>query len=678
MKKPVRILILISTAFILISFYVNAGNPDAYELSQKSPQVSDNQAGWTDREWRAFDVNGDKRFDKLDIEKLLADGWQDFKHDLNGDGAKDAIDVLCLYLKLSILDRNCNEEVTDDDFAPVSPVSLPAADKDAVQKLVDEIVEETRTSLPADVEDKLFGTLPDSLVLTLPERAYVFRLAGISALLQKNLEAAKWAFGRACQTDDRSASSFGSLAFTLAVDKRHEDALALLALAMELFPESGATMTTIAWIFARHDQKNEAIKYYRLAALYAPDISQYNMNLGIACMRSGQIEEAHDEFQDAFEKDPVDFKATIYSSITNPSFRSGGVPSAKLNEFKREYLEYLRMNQETDPSGDYMSHSWEGLSQCEQSNKIVEFLDNRYTKRFSEKKQLLEDELTNTVKNVMQAYLPRWKNAANDMKLYNEGCEIIYKTEYESKAELENEAGKIHTKLRHEQGKELLSYSQFFLESALKQAETDGSQRFNKTYSVIKKVPVPSKVISEMKTEAYQDALEEAVRDCYESHILSGINLLRFERKTETLSGYSSETTYYAAVPMAIINGCMTIPGYCDGDIQTGPAFSVGFTVGLDLWIFSFEWNTTTGEVEFNIGQGVIFGGTWSPESGFGFQFGLGVDVSLGPVKFSGKTYIKVSDKIELKGEFGVFTALSGTSAVLGDKIQFQAVVQEP
>jgi len=265
-----------------------------------------------DSEWRIYDVNGDGRFDVSDISKFIGDGGIGFINDLNSDGNKDLTDAFALYIRLSVLDRNCDEAVDDDDFTPVEPVKMPEPDEAAVWPLVSRIVSEALKKLPSDIENQVFRSLPESGKMTFTEKAYIFQETGMSALLQLNLEGAQWAFGRAFQTDSRSATALGSLAFTLAVDKRHEEALTLLARARELFRESGATSTAIGWIFARHGQNREALIYYREAVEFAPRIARYHMNLGIAYMRVGSTEKACEEFRIASELDHGDFHATLF------------------------------------------------------------------------------------------------------------------------------------------------------------------------------------------------------------------------------------------------------------------------------------------------------------------------------------------------------------------------------
>ena len=65
----------------------------------------------TNNEWRIYDVNGDGKFDVTDIDEFVGGGGIGFVNDLNSDGNRDLTDAFALYVKLSVLDRNCDEAV---------------------------------------------------------------------------------------------------------------------------------------------------------------------------------------------------------------------------------------------------------------------------------------------------------------------------------------------------------------------------------------------------------------------------------------------------------------------------------------------------------------------------------------------------------------------------------------
>jgi hypothetical protein len=95
--------------------------------------------------------------------------------------------------------------------------------------------------------------------------------------------------------------------------------------------------------------------------------------------------------------------------------------------------------------------------------------------------------------------------------------------------------------------------------------------------------------------------------------------------------------------PIAIPGLCLTIAGYCDGDPDL-PEFDESMfnnTFSLNLLIASLEYNTSNGEWEFRIGQGIILGATWSPESGFGVQLGAGVDAGFLGVEYEAVAFLE-------------------------------------
>ena len=202
-----------SVAAIILAtvlFFPTTAAPLFSNGSPASPRLNAMAGQPANNEWRIYDINADGTFNKTDIEELLDRGWQEFNLDLNGDGKKDGNDAFSLYLKLSVMDRSCDQEVNDEDFEPVSPVSLPDKPEIAtILNLVNAFVSEARSTLPADIEIQLFNSLPDSRELSFDERVYVFQSFGLSALIQKNIEAAQWAFGRAFQMNNQSSERPG-------------------------------------------------------------------------------------------------------------------------------------------------------------------------------------------------------------------------------------------------------------------------------------------------------------------------------------------------------------------------------------------------------------------------------------------------------------------------------------
>ena len=111
---------------------------------------------------------------------------------------------------------------------------------------------------------------------------------------------------------------------------------------------------------------------------------------------------------------------------------------------------------------------------------------------------------------------------------------------------------------------------------------------------------------------------------------------------------------------------CVNIQGYCEEDFEPNtPSTMFDNTFTLDLILVSLEYNTSTGEWEFRVGQGIILGATWSPKSGFGVQFGVGAHTTFfGINNFEAGAYLEGNSE-------GLTAHLEGSaSTVLGPGLE--------
>jgi tetratricopeptide (TPR) repeat protein len=639
MNKIIKGSLAAAVIYLIVSFPLTATPLFSEANNSCSPDVTNTASGLnnssnsdytTANEWRKYDINGDGKFDKTDINELIDRGGLDFEFDLNEDGKKDVDDVLALFLKLSVMDRSCNRVVDDEDYEPVDPVSLPdVPDIQTVRRLVNDCISHARINLPFDIEDQAFRSVSPGELLTLEERASVYQMAGMSGLAQQNLDAATWGYGRAFQTDERSAGAIGSLAFCLAADDNDNDALLLLAYARHLFRESAPTATSLGWVFARHGQNEVALEYLREAVFYAPEIAQYHMNLGILLMRMGIKREAYEEFREATERDPGDAKKMLFWYTTKPP----DVPPAKkpfdADEFKKEREIEINEMEELGYSGDELPVSWDKMSPCDQASTIPEILERKYSSQMDEIAQAYANDLAKQIEGVIKEFWPQWKNMPEDWNRFIAGVPVVSKAEKRLTLNAEIAAGHRRAALTRQMGSELLGYSSFFMESALQQAKTDANAQINS----LKGMPVTAESVAELKAEAYRDALEEAIKNCYKAPINQAYRWLTAESRPYGLPFPKIEVLNsqdFMMLSMAIPLECFNIKDYCPdgkgGDTRK-PDMPLEHTVSLDLLIVSFEWNTDTDEIEFNVGQGIIVGVTWKPETGFGFQIGAGIEL---------------------------------------------------
>ncbi|MEZ5021266.1 MAG: hypothetical protein R2756_14325 [Bacteroidales bacterium] len=642
-------------------------------LAEGGPQGG--RVNWMDGNWREWDVNADGRFDKLDIEQLLDDGWQSFSNDLNYDGKKDVSDVFTLFVKLSVLDRNCDESVDDDDYKPLTDIELPEPDIQKVWLLVNEIVPTARVKapLPVDIEQKLFETIDDASIFSVEDRAYVYQAAGVSSLIQKNLDAAQWAFGRAFQTWERSSSALGSLAFTVAVDKNrenaHAEALILLSYALHLFPESAPSASTAGWIFARHGQDKEALKYYLKAAENSPSVGLYHMNLGITYLRLGETELAYKQFLEASVEAPGDIQANIFRFTVPPKVPPPFRPPPDMDKLKKDYEEW---QEKIQGQGEDNYEDWTSLSPCEISHIIPEILDEEYTQKHYRMMMPLSNDLAISWNESVKSIMPEFRDASEDMRRFTDGAPAIIERDASARANAATVSGNIWASFCHERGNILLENYQFFYENADEEAEL----RFNELFKQYENLPIPEEAKTRIRSEIYQDTHEDVMRHCFEELIREGIWLIMRQPEPGGLPDPEIQPVSSSAlvgIPMAIISACLEIEGYCkEGEDYGGGASSLGFdpTIGFDFLFIDFTYNLNTGEIEVNLGMGFYVGATWSPDAGIAFQIGEGVEVDAGPLDAKTIVFIKYFPK---SGKVVVQTK-SGASIDLGIKLGIERV----
>jgi len=624
---------------------------------------------WMEGDWRAWDVNADGKFDKQDIENLLGDGWQEFSNDLNYDGRNDVSDVFALYVRLSVLDRNCDLAVNDLDYITPSHVKLPEPDIARVRLIVNEIVPKARikAGLKTDVEEILLGFADESLTRYIPGKAYVYEVAGLSAVFQHNLDAAMWAFGRSFQVYEGSPSSLNNLAFALAMNNQHDYALELLAYARTLTPELATTETITGWIYARHGQDEEALKHYLKAVELAPDISQYHMNLGITYLRQGKTELAHKEFINASEKDEGDFKALLFGYTVPPRDPPPrNEPSVDPEEIKKEYEEMLQEREEqqdpTEENEEQESHH--EPSPCDFAGMIQEILEEKYTIQQAEYSTMAGNNAIISINGKAGNFMPQWKNCMEDFELFKIGSSTVPAVAASAWASANDAATNHWMALRMKWGNELLSYSSFFYEQALKHAAGE----FDRRFSDYKNLPIPAEQIAAIKAEMHRDVLEESLRHCYEEPVRKAISLLRapYQYVRATPDPEIEIVPFGPGIYMAITLRAVSVVGYCpDSDAESLSDAEVALpdvTIGFDWYIIDFEWNLETGELELNLGEGFFVGATWSPQAGFGVQAGIGFDAEIGPMRGVAKTYIYYRNgNIGWSGELGVSVGPRGT-----------------
>lgn len=649
------------------------------------------QVSAADNEWKLYDINRDGRFDRSDIDALRQNMWQGFDKDINRDGKKDFNDVLYLYVKLSVLDRSCNGVVDDEDFSPAGRINFPAApDINTISALVDGIVSKSAASLPAGFEAQVFKSLTSDKALSSDEKAYVYQLVGITFLAKRNLDAAKWGFGKAHQIKDQSSLPSGNLAFCLAMEGRYNEALLLLSYARKIFPRSAAIATTTGWIFARHGQNEEARKYYGEAALFSPNTGQYHFNLGVILLRLGKNREAWEEFRKASEMNPGDRKKFLFSYLTRPADVPVDDRSTTVAEIKDAVTRLINDGKKAGWTADELPAPWDQQSCCEQSMTIAEIIEQKYEKQIEEMAKSYSNDAARKVEGVIKPYMPEWKDACRDWAKFTEGLPVVHDKSREIYIEATNAASNERASLYGKMGAEIISYSSFFMNCAIKEAEKEYKTELEKWEDM--EDMIPAKTLADLKSGAYKEALKNAIEQCYFKPMNIGYGRLTGPFRPYSRLPDPEVTTiappHFYMLSVNIPLACLELKGYCgDKKCLTGsedvPEVSTDEVYSIDLWIISIEYNSGTGEWEFNVDLGITLGATWNPTTGFGFQMGL--DVSVGFIAgFEAGVYFKYDEgewTYEEEsgfyagvGPFGYKQSTSSSTPITG----FQAVPEEP
>jgi tetratricopeptide (TPR) repeat protein len=653
--------------------------------------LSEHQLLCAVNEWQLYDINKDGRFDKGDIITLKDRNWQGFDQDVNRDGKKDINDALYLYVKLSVLDINCNGIVDDGDVKPVARIAMPEAPEiNEISSLVSECISKSAARLPADIESQVFRSVAGNKILSPDEKAYVYQLVGITSLAKRNLEVAKWGFGKASQIKSQSSLPYGNLAFCLAMERQDDEALLLLSYARKLFPRSATTATTIGWIFARHGQNEEARKYYEEAVLFSPRTGQYHYNFGVILLRLGKNTEAWKEFRKASELNPGDNNKFLFSYLTKPADVPPENKPLTESEIKEENSRRISEAKKAGWTNDELPAAWESQSCCEQAITIVEILEQKYQKKIEEMAQVIANNAAMEIEGVIKPYMPEWKDFCKDWKRYIEGLPVVYEETHTLSINAGLSAGDEEAELRHKLGVEILGHSSEFMNCAVRMAEAEYKTELEKWDGM--EDMMPAKELEEIKKKAYKEALKNAVEQCYKTPVNIAYGHLMAKSVSYTLPYPEVKTigpdAFYGLM-MVMPLACLEKPGNCNENTscytgrERSPAENTDNEFSIDLWIISIEYNSNSGEWEFNVDLGITLGATWNPSTGFGLQMGL--DVSVGFFAgFEGGIYFKYDEgEWTYEEEAGFYAKIgpfsyaakeSDTTPITG----FQAVPEEP
>ncbi len=581
-----------------------------------------------DVDWRRFDLNKDQRLDQADKALIFKGGVWAATLDINNDQRKDLDDACALLLLMTMWDRNADLAVTAEDFGPLPPMHLPKPDAMAARTLASACLRELATKVPADQEDRLRREWEPLKVLQAKDEAALFEASGALALTLRNLDVAQWAYAKACELGPQRDSAFANLAFTLAERARYPEAMVLLAYARELHPKSGVTSNTLAWIFARNGQLDQARLFYLEAVLALPEVAQYHLNLGVVLLRQGDHAGAAAEFELAAKLNPDDRDALYMALATRPRGR------ATISEVQEQYEKECEKHNKTASEDERMS-PWKELDVDAQIDQVI----NQAAGRVHQEKYHALKELTHQTKQrLLQAVEPaaqKWKDAQEDFDRWKANGQGAYLALQQVVQDGNHRARELATVFKRKEGAAILEAGPLVLQLALAEAQRNmagyghgaqARQAFEKT-------------VDELYTRRMAYARELMVHGRDTAYLD-----LRPEEQNATMAAVAGYLPIIAAAAsdaaygkdflakkdkLPKLEAKLKVPGADE------PAF------GLSLGIVGVEWNSESNEFKLQAGQGVIAAGTWSPTRGFGFQLGVGVSFTEGAFKVKAGNFIK-------------------------------------
>ena len=134
------------------------------------------------------------------------------------------------------------------------------------------------------------------------------------------------------------------------------------------------------------------------------------------------------------------------------------------------------------------------------------------------------------------AHAPKWKKLSEDYMNWEAAIKWGMTTGEALELDCCRVAyGNIMASLTRQLGNDILSYSSFYMECALKQAEADANQGFQELYSRTKDLPLTAESYAGMLSISTQSSLEEAINQCYKDPMITGASYLKAKSEPEAL-----------------------------------------------------------------------------------------------------------------------------------------------
>lgn len=562
--------------------------------------------------WQRYDVNQDRRFDGADVRQITREGLHQPAVDGNGDGKKNVLDSYQIMVDLTRWDRNADGAVDASDQRIFAPVALPVPDSTAAAAVAQRVLTQYGARQQT-LEARLRASWQDRPVADPDSLEKLYNHAGAEALLNRNLEAALVLYARALEARPASEWSLASLAFVLIEADSLHAAARVLARARQLSPDACPVNANLGALHARFGRPDQARPFYEAALRGCPNAQQYRLNLAATLLRLGLRANAEKLVEQVARNNPNDAEAVLLATALTPPVQ---IPQALSSE-------YERLRQTSDAWKDRAP--WTNLDAQQRAEVLLEVAEEPAYRELDRIRGALADRVHAEIRKSAETALPDGKSMCADLERWgkNWGPAVHEIRDIKAAALKEYRDAQVATARRAAGAR--LSIGPLLLELARQQAALNmvhGRHAYDQTIETMYELPMRDAEQQMRNPIAYvlgddldpdPDKLEEAV------------------------------TLAFVAITAGAMDPKYLGDGKCASNAEPPkPAELPGASaIGVNVGIIGVEITPRTCDLKIQVGQGLFAAGTWSPINGFGFQAGVGVRGTMGPLKLNAAHYLK-------------------------------------
>lgn len=585
--------------------------------------------------WQELDADGDGRFDVADIDRMMRSGPNGQPSvDANADGKRDVADVWHMLGLLTRWDRDANGHVDGADALAAGTLRLPRPPaRDSVARLALALAREYAGRIP-DLS-VLQATMNTTWQRPAPEDsagvAGYYENVGLRALLVRNLDVATWAFAQSAARQPERATAVSNLGFVLIELGRHEDALGVLAHALELRPQSCAAHANIATVFARHRQGSDALRHYRAAAEACPNVGQYRLNVGAALMRMDSTAGALAQFRHAERLTPHDLEAQLMVwSIAPPKAPDMAEFGARWEKRRRHAAEELAREGADPAANPYQP--WAEVSPMERVTFLLGDAADRAQEEYESAREGVR-ETTQRVTEALSAPFVQAEPSCGALKTWLGDFPDAAQKVLDVRADANRRLRSLDQVRRRRTATYQLALDPIILGLFLQEAQGRMSSSGRAGFVEV--------------IDQYEALMEEIRRELKNAYGDAAFDIGEVDP-----DGYFNEAGESGA---RIMLGVFAQGRPCDVRAEE-MQLKYETSLGADMLLAGVSYKPAECEVRIRAGQGLIAAGTWSPTAGFGFETGVGIEANIGPLAVGRGSYTRI-------GSDGSITDMTDRSA---------------